>query len=121
MVKVGEAEKKLGANEKEFIQKSSDCFLQPLKSFLEGQMKIIQVDLFGQKSQLWTLLLNMFLLKKEKKTLEIKRLDLDACKARLKKLNEASPQKLDVSYQINVLFLNIFCFLNENRLEIFTF
>jgi hypothetical protein len=43
MVKVGEAEKKLGLAEKDFIQKSSDCFLQPLKSFLEGQMKIIQV------------------------------------------------------------------------------
>ena len=65
--KVGEIEKKLGAIEKDFVQKSSDCFLQPLRSFLEGQMKIIQ---------------------KEKKTLENKRLDLDACKAKLKKLKE---------------------------------
>lgn len=42
-MKVGEAEKKLGFAEKEFIQKTSDSFIQPLKSFLEGQMKIIQV------------------------------------------------------------------------------
>lgn len=43
LIKVGEAEKKLGQLEKEYIQKSSDCLLQPLKSFLEGQMKIILV------------------------------------------------------------------------------
>jgi endophilin-B len=43
LAKVGEAEKQLGLIEKEFVQKSSDCFLQPLKSFLDGQMKTIQV------------------------------------------------------------------------------
>jgi endophilin-B len=64
---VGEAEKKLGYAEKEFIQKASESFAQPLKSFLEGQMKIIQ---------------------KEKKTLETRRLDLDACKNKVKKHNE---------------------------------
>lgn len=41
--KVGDAEKRLGNIEKEFVQKSSDGFLQPLKSFLDGQMKTIQV------------------------------------------------------------------------------
>lgn len=71
--KVGEAEKKLGYTEKEFVQKSSDGFLQPLKSFLDGQMKTIQ---------------------REKGGLERKRLDLDACKARVKKLTEG-PVKLD--------------------------
>jgi endophilin-B len=43
--KVGEAEKRLGNIEKEFVQKASDGFLQPLKSFLDGQMKTIQVRL----------------------------------------------------------------------------
>jgi endophilin-B len=76
LVKVGEAEKRLGQVEKEFVQKSNDSFLQPLKSFLDGQMKTIQ---------------------KEKKTLEGKRLDLDACKARLKKLQENPSPKLDVN------------------------
>jgi hypothetical protein len=42
-MKVGEAEKKIGYAEKEFVQKTADSFMQPLKSFLEGQMKIIQV------------------------------------------------------------------------------
>ncbi|CAF0859068.1 unnamed protein product [Brachionus calyciflorus] len=79
LIKVGEAEKRLGSIEKEFVQKSSDCFLQPLKSFLEGQMKIIQ---------------------KEKKILETKRLDLDACKARLKKFNETTPQKLEAEEEV---------------------
>ena len=41
--------------------------MQPLKSFLDGQMKTIQ---------------------KEKKTLESKRLDLDSCKSKLKKLKD---------------------------------
>jgi endophilin-B len=44
LVKVGEAEKRLGHTEKEFVLKSNDCFLQPLKSFLEGQMKTIQAS-----------------------------------------------------------------------------
>ncbi len=43
LAKVGESEKKLGAVEKDFVLKSNDCFLQPLKSFLDGQMKTIQV------------------------------------------------------------------------------
>jgi endophilin-B1 len=41
--KVGKAEKEMGSIEKEFVQKSNDCFLQPLKSFIDGQMKTIQV------------------------------------------------------------------------------
>ena len=44
------------------------------------------------------------MLQKEKKTLESKRLDLDACKARLKKLTEG-PVKLDVSFILCVFFL----------------
>ena len=43
MIKVGEAEKKIGFAEKEFVQRSLDCLLQPLKSFIDGQMKTIQV------------------------------------------------------------------------------
>ena len=43
LAKVGEAEKKIGEAEKDFVHKSSDCFLQPLKAFLDGQMRNIQV------------------------------------------------------------------------------
>lgn len=71
LAKVGEAETKIGEHEKDFVSKSSEVFIQPLKGFLEGQMRSIQ---------------------KEKKTLELKRLDLDACKAKLKRLSENSPR-----------------------------
>lgn len=72
LVKIGDAEKNLGASEKEFVNQSSECFVQPLKTFLEGQMKTIQ---------------------REKKVLESKRLELDACKAKLRKLSEYSNMK----------------------------
>jgi hypothetical protein len=44
LIKVGDAEKQMGYAEKIFVQKCSDSFIQPLKSFLEGQMKMIQVS-----------------------------------------------------------------------------
>jgi endophilin-B1 len=76
LIKAGETEKKLGVAEKEFVQRSIDSFVQPLKSFLDGQMKTIQ---------------------KEKKVLEIKRLDLDACKAKLKRSREDRSKNSEVS------------------------
>jgi len=78
LAKVGEAETRIGEYEKDFVMRSSDVFLNPLKNFLDGQMKSIQ---------------------KERKTLELKRLDLDACKAKLKKLHEGS-HKEDVSTKV---------------------
>ncbi len=86
LAKVGEAETRIGEYEKDFVMKSSDVFLNPLKNFLDGQMKSIQ---------------------KEKKSLELKRLDLDACKAKLKKLHESSHRE-DVSQNLsNNFFLFI--------------
>ncbi|RNA27852.1 endophilin-B1-like isoform X3 [Brachionus plicatilis] len=79
LIKVGEAEKKLGNLEKDFIQKSSDCLLQPLKSFLEGQMKTIL---------------------KEKRILDSKRLNLDASKARLKKLHDSNSHKHEAEEEV---------------------
>lgn len=53
--------------------------------------------------------------KKEKKNLEVKRLDLDACKTRLKKLTDATPVKLDVNIIFFIEDKNIFFFfLNLN-------
>jgi hypothetical protein len=49
LVKIGEAEKKLGTSEKDFVVRSSECFIQPLKSFLDGQMKTIQVYIYTIK------------------------------------------------------------------------
>ncbi|XP_015827317.1 endophilin-B2a isoform X1 [Nothobranchius furzeri] len=64
LLKVGECEKRLGAVEKEFIQTSAISLLTPLRNFLEGDWRTIS---------------------KERRLLENLRLDLDACKARLKK------------------------------------
>ncbi|XP_017837557.1 endophilin-B1 isoform X6 [Drosophila busckii] len=64
LIKVGQAEQKLGQHEHDFIATSGICFTQPLRKFLEGEMKTIS---------------------KERGILETKRLDLDACKNRVKK------------------------------------
>ncbi|XP_075213447.1 SH3 domain containing GRB2 like, endophilin-B isoform X1 [Lycorma delicatula] len=64
LIKVGQCEQKLGHIERDFITTASHCFLTPLRKFLEGEMKTIL---------------------KERGILESKRLDLDACKNRVRK------------------------------------
>ncbi|XP_072344882.1 endophilin-B2-like isoform X1 [Scyliorhinus torazame] len=68
LIKVGEAQRHLGAADRDFIQSSMINFLMPLRNFLEGDWKTIS---------------------KERRLLENRRLDLDACKARLKKAKAA--------------------------------
>ncbi|KAG8447949.1 hypothetical protein GDO86_015164 [Hymenochirus boettgeri] len=68
LIKVGETQKHLGAAERDFIHSSSINFLTPLRNFLEGDWKTIS---------------------KERRILQNRRLDLDACKARLKKAKAA--------------------------------
>uniref|UniRef100_A0A8D1B321 Endophilin-B2 n=1 Tax=Sus scrofa TaxID=9823 RepID=A0A8D1B321_PIG len=67
LIKVAEAEKRLGAAERDFIHTASINFLTPLRNFLEGDWKTIS----------------------ERRLLQNRRLDLDACKARLKKAKAA--------------------------------
>ncbi|XP_052722181.1 endophilin-B1-like isoform X6 [Crassostrea angulata] len=74
LVKCGQAQLRIGNAEREFIQTTSNNFLQPLHNFLEGDMKTIQ---------------------KEKKILETKRLDLDASKNRLRKAKSTSQPQDD--------------------------
>ncbi|KAG7453672.1 endophilin-B2-like isoform X2 [Solea senegalensis] len=70
LITVGDCERRLGAAERDFIRTSSISYLTPLRNFLEGDWKTIS---------------------KERRLLENLRLDLDACKARLKraKMSEA--------------------------------
>uniref|UniRef100_A0A2K6EKP7 Endophilin-B2 n=1 Tax=Propithecus coquereli TaxID=379532 RepID=A0A2K6EKP7_PROCO len=68
LIKVSEAEKRLGAAERDFIHTASVSFLTPLRNFLEGDWKTIS---------------------KERRLLQNRRLDLDACKARLKRAKAA--------------------------------
>ncbi|XP_072096413.1 endophilin-B2b isoform X1 [Mobula birostris] len=68
LIKVGEAQRRLGAADRDFIQSSMINFLTPLRNFLEGDWKTIS---------------------KERRLLENRRLDLDASKTRLKKAKAA--------------------------------
>ncbi|XP_035514787.1 endophilin-B2-like [Morone saxatilis] len=68
LIEVGECERRLGAAEREFLQTSAISFLSPLRNFLEGDWRTIL---------------------KERRLLENLRLDLDACKTRLKKAKVA--------------------------------
>ncbi|XP_042686589.1 endophilin-B2 isoform X2 [Centrocercus urophasianus] len=68
LVKVGETQRRLGAAERDFIHSASINFLTPLRNFLEGDWRTIS---------------------KERRILQNRRLDLDACKARLKKAKAA--------------------------------
>ncbi|OQR69542.1 endophilin-B1-like [Tropilaelaps mercedesae] len=71
LIKVGQAEKNLGGAERDFGRSVHTHFLQPLRRFLEGDMKTII---------------------KERRILENKRLDLDAAKNRHRKARSADPQ-----------------------------
>ncbi|KAJ8388758.1 hypothetical protein AAFF_G00129910 [Aldrovandia affinis] len=68
LIKVGECQRRLGGAEREFMQSSAINFLTPLRNFLEGDWRTIS---------------------KERRLLENRRLDLDACKTRLKKAKAA--------------------------------
>nr|XP_034968927.1 endophilin-B2 isoform X4 [Zootoca vivipara] len=68
LIKVGETERRLGGVERDFIHSASINFLSPLRNFLEGDWRTIS---------------------KERRILQNRRLDLDACKARLKKAKAA--------------------------------
>uniref|UniRef100_A0ABM5F784 Endophilin-B1 n=1 Tax=Pogona vitticeps TaxID=103695 RepID=A0ABM5F784_9SAUR len=68
LIKVGETERRLGGAERDFIHSASINFLTPLRNFLEGDWRTIS---------------------KERRILQNRRLDLDACKARLKKAKAA--------------------------------
>ncbi|XP_012246452.1 endophilin-B1 isoform X2 [Bombus vosnesenskii] len=62
--KVGQCQQKLGQIQRNFIKDSANCYIQPLRKFLEGEMKTVT---------------------KEMSILENKRLDLDSCKNRVRK------------------------------------
>ncbi|XP_038590000.1 endophilin-B2b isoform X2 [Micropterus salmoides] len=68
LITVGEYQKRLGGAEREFLHTSATTFLTPLRNFLEGDWRTIS---------------------KERRLLENRRLDLDICKARLKKAKNA--------------------------------
>lgn len=64
LIKVGASEQKLGQCDRDFIATAGLCYIQPMRKFLDGEMKTVT---------------------KERGILESKRLDLDACKNRVRK------------------------------------
>ncbi|XP_071638505.1 endophilin-B1 isoform X2 [Temnothorax longispinosus] len=64
LIKVGQCQQRLGQIERDFIGTAANCYIQPLRKFLDGEMKTVS---------------------KEMAILENKRLDLDACKNRVRK------------------------------------
>ncbi|XP_020610401.1 endophilin-B2-like [Orbicella faveolata] len=95
LVKVGTTEKKLGQAERDLKAKSMTHFLHQLKTFLEGDMKTIS---------------------KERRTLLAKRLDLDACKTKVRKAQ--SPEKIQ---QVTFKCLTKGLFLPDDKAEKVTF
>ncbi|CAO4385157.1 unnamed protein product [Caenorhabditis nigoni] len=71
LLKVAQTESRLGQAERELCAQAATNTLLPIRRFLEGDMKTIQ---------------------KERKVLNSKRLDLDACKSRLKKAKNVDTQ-----------------------------
>ncbi|VDK49971.1 unnamed protein product [Anisakis simplex] len=71
LLKVAQAEFKLGAGERDLINNCASNTLLPIRRFLEGDMKTIQ---------------------RERKVLSTKRLDLDAAKSRLRKAKSLEAQ-----------------------------
>uniref|UniRef100_A0A671RME4 Endophilin-B1 n=1 Tax=Sinocyclocheilus anshuiensis TaxID=1608454 RepID=A0A671RME4_9TELE len=80
LIKVGDCQRRLGGAEREFLQTSSISFLTPLHNFLEGDWRTIS---------------------RERRLLENRRLDLDACKARLKKA-KAAETKAAAEHELRV-------------------
>ncbi|MCJ8750312.1 hypothetical protein PDJAM_G00261580 [Pangasius djambal] len=76
LIKCGEVEKQLGGSERELIQSAAINFLTPFRNFIDGDYKTIS---------------------KERKLLQVKRLDLDAAKTRLKKARVADARSAGMS------------------------
>lgn len=71
LLKVGGAEQRLGLLEREFVSNAIQGYLQPMRKFLDTEMKTIT---------------------RERRLLETKRLDLDFCKSRLRKARSMDGQ-----------------------------
>jgi len=72
LVRVGQTQQRLGALEKEYIRSGNEGLISPLQRFLDGEMRNIL---------------------RERKVLENKRLDLDACKNRVRKARGMQDQQ----------------------------
>lgn len=83
LIKSGQTQLKVGQIEREFAAKAERDFIKPLKKFLDEDAKALT---------------------REKRVLEVKRLDLDAAKSKFKKVRSTDqPQASNVSRSIHKL------------------
>ncbi|KAG5310679.1 SHLB1 protein, partial [Acromyrmex insinuator] len=82
LIKVGQCQQRLGQIERDFIGTAANCYIQPLRKFLDGEMKTVS---------------------KEMAILETKRLDLDACKNRVRKARSMLGQQSKTINKIYIL------------------
>ncbi|GAB1869039.1 Endophilin-B1 [Camponotus japonicus] len=82
LIKVGQCQQRLGQIERDFIGTAANCYIQPLRKFLDGEMKTIS---------------------KEMAILETKRLDLDACKNKVRKARSMLGQQSESGVSPEVL------------------
>ncbi|XP_050425583.1 endophilin-B1 isoform X2 [Adelges cooleyi] len=72
LIKVGNIQQTLGLNQREFVKSANDCFVNPMNKYLETDMKTVV---------------------KERSLMEKRRLDLDACKTRVRKVRMLATTK----------------------------
>lgn len=88
LIRVGQTQAKLGESEKVYIRVGHEGMVEPLQRFLDGEMKNIS---------------------RERKVLENKRLDLDACKNKVRKARSIQGQQ-QVCWEILTFFGNFWSF-----------
>ncbi len=90
LIRVGQTEQGLGESERQYIRNGHDAIIAPLQRFLEGEMRNIM---------------------RERKILENKRLDLDACKNRVRKARamQMQPPVRDDIWVPLVFFFSSLC------------
>ncbi|XP_015375068.1 PREDICTED: endophilin-B1 isoform X2 [Diuraphis noxia] len=81
LIKVGNIQQTLGLNQREFIKSANDCFVNPMNKYLETDMKTVV---------------------KERSLLEKRRLDLDACKTRVRKTRMLATTKVKAEHDLKV-------------------
>lgn len=45
LIKVGQCQQKLGQVERDFIGTAANCYIQPLRKFLDGEMKTVTKEM----------------------------------------------------------------------------
>lgn len=105
LIKVGQCEQRLGSIEREFITSADQCFVGPLQKFLEGEMRTINKERSILETKRCDSIFRFFPENIDLifNYLRFFRLDLDACKNRVRKARNMLGTPANVSLN-GVLF-----------------